>query len=247
MRQRARVLVAIDGPAGAGKSTVARRVAERLGFVLLDTGALYRAVALAAHRAGVGFDRDDEVSAIAEGIAARRGLRVEPGGGTEGSGVRVLLDDEDVSKAIRTPEMSMGASRVSAIPRVRAALLALQRQAGEAGGVVLEGRDIGTVVFPDAEAKFFLTASPEERASRRHAELVQKGQTADLDATYREVVARDRADTERPIAPLRQADDAVLVDSSRRSIDEVVEEIVRDVTRREEELSRSSGGGDASG
>jgi cytidylate kinase len=147
--------------------------------------------------------------------------------------VRVLLGGEDVSRAIRTPEMSLGASRVSANPRVREALLAMQRQAGEGGGVVLEGRDIGTVVFPDAEVKFFLTATSTERASRRHTELTAKGQAVTLEDTLADVEKRDRADTLRPVAPLKQADDAVLVDSSGLPIEEVVAKMVDVVRARE--------------
>ena len=139
--------------------------------------------------------------------------------------MRVLLHGEDVSLLIRTPEMSSGASRVSAIPAVREALLAMQRRAGAEGGVVLEGRDIGTVVLPDAEAKFFLTAPPEVRARRRFDELAVRGKPVTFEETLAEVIARDRADTERPVAPLRCADDAVLVDSSGRPVDEIIEEM----------------------
>lgn len=222
---RARPIVAIDGPAGAGKSTLARRLADRLGFTLVDTGAMYRAVALAASRAGVAFTESDRVSALARGIVERRELRLE----RAPSGLRILLAGEDVTLAIRTAEMSMGASAVSAIPGVRAALLDLQRQAGEDGGVVLEGRDIGTVVFPDAEVKFFLTASDEVRARRRFEELRKRGLDVSFEATLEEVRVRDRQDSERPIAPLRKADDAVLVDSSGRAIEDVLGELVRHV------------------
>jgi cytidylate kinase len=149
-----------------------------------------------------------------------------------GSGMRVRLRGEDVSTLIRSPEMSQGASRVSAIPAVRDALLAMQRRAGAEGGVVLEGRDIGTVVLPDAEAKFFLTASPEVRARRRFDELAARGKTVTFEETLADVVARDRADTERPVAPLRRAADAILVDSSGRPVDEVIEEMARVVEER---------------
>jgi cytidylate kinase len=222
-------VVAIDGPAGAGKSTVARRLAARLGFTLVDTGALYRAVALAARRAGVAWDDEPSVADVARRIVASRALELVP---HADKGVKVLLEGEDVSDAIRAADMGMGASRVSAIGGVREALFQLQRQAGENGGVVLEGRDIGTVVFPDAEAKFFLTASPEVRAKRRYDELVQRGERVDYDATLADVRARDLQDSTRPIAPLRQAEDAVLVDSSGRPVDEVVEEMAAKVSAR---------------
>lgn len=222
--------VAIDGPAGAGKSTVAKRLAERLGFLHVDTGALYRTVALAARRAGAAWDDEPAVAAVAEAVVAERRIRMEK---PEGSGaMRVILDGEDVSSLIRTPDMSAGASRVSAIAAVRGALLDLQRQAGAEGGVVLEGRDIGTVVFPDAEVKLFLTATPEERARRRHEELVEKGVATTYEATLQDQLARDKADTERPVAPLRRADDAVLIDSTGRDIDAVIEEMVRVVEAR---------------
>jgi cytidylate kinase len=232
MSKRARVLIAIDGPAGAGKSTVARMVADRLGYVLVDTGAMYRAVAVAAARAGLSFEDEESVAKLATELADGRRIRLVADRSIPGSGVRVMVDEADVSRDIRTPEMSLGASRVSAIPRVREALLAMQRQAGEGGGVVLEGRDIGTVVFPDAEVKFFLTATSHERASRRHSELAAKGQSVTLEETLADVEKRDRADTLRPVAPLKQADDAVLVDSSGIAIEEVVSQMVEVVRER---------------
>lgn len=225
---RARPVVAIDGPAGAGKSTVARRLAARLGFTLVDTGALYRAVALAARRQGVAWDDEARVTSVAKAIVASRSLALTP---DAAKGVRVWLEGEDVSDAIREADMGMGASRVSAIGGVREALFQLQRLAGEEGGVVLEGRDIGTVVFPDAESKFFLTATPEVRARRRYDELVHRGQKVDYESTLADVVARDHQDSTRPIAPLRQADDATVVDSSNRAIDDVVEEMAARVAR----------------
>jgi len=231
------VIVAIDGPAGAGKSTVARRLADRLGFLLLDTGALYRVVALAAQRADVPWPDEQSVADVADRLVREEAIALEraersaaPGEG--GSGVRVLLAGEDVSQAIRTPELSLGASRVSAIPAVRRALLDLQRQLGQTGGVVVEGRDIGTVVFPDAPVKFFLTASLAERARRCFDELRARGVDGDLESTQREVEERDRADRERPVAPLRQAEDAILVDSTDRPVGEIIAEMARLVEAR---------------
>lgn len=223
MPGRTKPIVAIDGPAGAGKSTVARRVADALGFVLVDTGAMYRTVALAAKRAGVAFGDAEGATRVAEQLVAEQSLVFER---DPTAGIRVKLGGEDVSEAIRTPEIAQGASLVSAHPGVRAALLDLQRLAGKDGGVVLEGRDIGSVVFPDAEAKFFLTASAETRARRRHAELVSKGQTLGFEETLADVKKRDAQDEGRAIAPLKQADGAILVDSSDLSIDTTVEKVL---------------------
>jgi cytidylate kinase len=223
-------IVAIDGPAGAGKSTAARRLAARLGFAMVDTGAIYRAVALSATRAGVALDDDARLGPVLATVQ----IRFEPPS-REGEGQRVLLDGEDVSQAIRTPQMSLGASAVSARPVVRAALLGLQRQLATApanAGAVLEGRDIGTVVFPDADAKFFLTASPEVRARRRHAELTAKGDAATYEAVLADQLKRDRDDSARAVAPLRPAADAVQVDTSGLSLDDVVELVAREVAAR---------------
>lgn len=204
-------VLAIDGPAGAGKSTVSRRVADRLGYVLVDTGALYRTVALIALRRGLTGG-----PAIAEAARASD-IRLD--------GSRVTLDGRDVSTEIRTPEVSRQASVVSALPEVRAALLELQRAEArrQPGGAVVEGRDIGTVVFPDAELKIFLTASLEARATRRAAEPAFQGRShAEV---MREIDQRDARDSERAIAPLKAADDAVVVDTTHKTIDGVVEEI----------------------
>jgi cytidylate kinase len=220
---RDRPIVAIDGPAGAGKSTVARRLADELGFVLVDTGALYRSVALAAKRANLAWPDADRVTALAQAVVARRALSFAR---DPGRGVRVHLDEEDITDAIRAADIGMGASTVSAHPGVRAALLDLQRQAGFAGGVVLEGRDIGTVVFPDAELKFFLTATPSVRAQRRFDELVARGAETTFEQTLADVIRRDEQDTTRLVAPLRQADDATRVDSSDMTIEQAVEFIV---------------------
>ena len=223
-------IVAIDGPAGAGKSTASRAVAARLGFAMVDTGAIYRTVALAATRAGVALDDDARLGALLPGVAIRFAPPATPG-----TGQRVLLGDEDVSVLIRTPPMSLGASKVSARPVVRAGLLDLQRRLALApgnAGAVLEGRDIGTVVFPDADAKFFLTASPEERARRRHAELQAKGDPSSFDEVLADQLRRDRDDSERAVAPLRPAGDAVVVDTSGIPLDAVVDRLVRDVEGR---------------
>ena len=177
-----RLIVAIDGPAGAGKSTAARLLAARLGYALLDTGAIYRSMALRARERGVTWDDGPGVAALADGIDIAFRL--------DGAVNHVTLNGQDVTTAIRTPEISDGASRVSALPEVRAALLGLQRRIGAAGGVVVEGRDVGTVVFPQAEAKFFLTASTDERARRRVAELAAAGKPVDADQTKAELVAR---------------------------------------------------------
>ena len=212
----------IDGPAGAGKSTVCKRLAVALGYRLLDTGAIYRAVALEAQRQGVSWDDGARCAAIAQALDIDFQF--------DGDVNKVFLGGADVSSAIRTPEISQAASKVSALPDVRAALLGLQRRLGVRGGIVAEGRDVGTVVFPDAEAKFFLTASIDIRARRRQAELASNGRTVALDEVAREVQERDDRDSSRAAAPLRQADDAVLVDSSALGIDAVVarmEEVVR--------------------
>jgi CMP/dCMP kinase len=223
MPGRARPIVAIDGPAGAGKSTVARLVADALGFVLVDTGAIYRAVALASERAGVSWADGINLGKLARKLVQDTSIRFE--------GSQVFLEREDVSTAIRTPQIGMGASQVSAHADVRAALLDLQRQAGAKGGVVLEGRDIGTVVFPDAEVKIFLTASAEIRAQRRFEELTAKGNNdVTLASTLEDVRKRDAQDTGREHAPLRQAESATLVDSTDLSIGQTVDLIV-DITR----------------
>lgn len=226
---RSRPVIALDGPAGAGKSTVARKLAAALGFTLVDTGAIYRSVTLEATRRGVVLRDAAAVGEVARDLVARRLLRFSP---SASGAVGVFLGDDDVSAAIRTPEVGMGASVVSQVPAVREALLDMQRQAGEHGGVVLEGRDIGTVVFPDAEVKFFLTASDEIRARRRQAELEAKGEAPTFERTLEEVRERDRQDSTRAIAPLRRADDAILVDSSLVGIDEVVASMLDHVRRK---------------
>jgi len=215
-------IVAIDGPAGAGKSTVARELARRLGFTIVDTGAIYRAVALAAQRAGIGWEDD---AGLARLLDAGLGISFAPAG----DGQSVLLHGDDVTEAIRTPEISRGASVVSARPVVRQKLLGLQRQLGRGAprGAVLEGRDIGTVVFPDADVKFFLTANDEARAARRHAELADKGLPVPLGEVLADQRRRDKDDSERAIAPLKPAADALVVDTTGMDLGEVVDQCYR--------------------
>jgi CMP/dCMP kinase len=220
-----KVIVTIDGPAGAGKSSVAKQLARRLGYRLLDTGAIYRAVALVAQRQTVAWTDAPACAAIARGLDIRFDF--------VGDRNHVYLRDDDVTAAVRAPAISQGASQVSAHPEVRAALLELQRRLAAGGGVVVEGRDTGTVVFPDAEAKFFLTASPEERARRRVAELAAAGTAVDYAVTLREITERDQRDASRDIAPMVAAPDAVLVDSSMQTLEEVVDSLETVVTTRQ--------------
>ena len=226
--------MAIDGPAGAGKSTVTRKVADRLGYVIVDTGALYRVVALVAERADVSFDDAERASALAEALVAEQAVQLRR---NDNGSTKVQLRGQDVSMAIRTQTIGQGASKVSAHPGVRRALLEMQRGQGREGGVVLEGRDIGTVVFPDAEAKFYLTAKAEVRAQRRFDELAVNGTPPAFEDVLSEVNERDRRDSTRPVAPLRQAEDAQLVDSSALTIEQVVELIVAQVRSVERRLA----------
>lgn len=208
-----KLVIAIDGPVGSGKSTAARRVAELLGYTYIDTGAMYRAVALKALRRKISLDATGELVALAG--AARIDLRAQDGG------QNVLLDGEDVTKEIRTPEVSQEASKIAVIEGVRRVLVAEQRRAGAKGGVVMEGRDIGSIVFPDAELKVFLTASDEVRARRRWLEHQQKGDAIDLARTLDEIRERDRRDASREHSPLIRANGAVLVDSTAMEAEEV--------------------------
>jgi cytidylate kinase len=207
------LVIAIDGPSGAGKSTLAKRLARELEFVYLDTGAMYRALALKVLRKGIDLADDARLTDLIGSTAID--LR------EEGGKLIVLLDGEDVASQIRTPEVSQMASKVSALRAVRARMLELQREMGQRGSVVAEGRDIGTVVFPDAEVKVFLDASIGERTRRRWRELRDAGRGVELQETQREMEERDRRDSERDVAPLRKAEGALLIDSSVASADEV--------------------------
>ncbi|HUJ31473.1 MAG TPA: (d)CMP kinase [Candidatus Acidoferrum sp.] len=213
-----KLIIAIDGPVGSGKSTLARRVAEMMGYVYIDTGAMYRAVALKALQRGISLDAVDALEALAR--ETRIDLRAQDGA------QRVLLDGEDVTDAIRTPDVAQAASKIAVVSGVRHVLVAEQRRAGQQGGVVMEGRDIGSVVFPDAQLKIFLTASPEVRAERRWREHRQKGDAIDLARTLDEIHERDRRDQERVSSPLIRAADAVLVDSTAMEPEEVARLVV---------------------
>lgn len=217
--------IAIDGPSGAGKSTLARRLAEALGYLYVDTGAIYRTVGLAVKRRGADpGDRGAVAALLPE-------LRVELSYGPDGL-QHMLLDGEDVTAAIRAHEISAYTSSVSALPEVRDLLLEMQRRAARAHNVIMDGRDIGTKVLPDADLKIFLTAAPEERARRRYEELLQRGQRAEYETVLRDVAARDRQDMNRAVSPLRRAEDAVLVDTTENSFDESFERLLALVKER---------------
>ncbi len=216
------MVIAIDGPAGSGKSTIARLVAARLGFAYLDTGAMYRAVTLAALEQGV----DPTDGAALGRLASTLSLRLEPANAPTGQSQSiVLLDARDISTEIRTAAVTAGVSQVSAHPEVREAMTSVQRSLATGRDAVLEGRDIGTVVFPDAEVKVFLTASSVERARRRRQQLVQQGISVPTDEVQRDIERRDGLDSSRAAAPLRKADDAVEIDTTHLSIEQVVEAV----------------------
>lgn len=225
MRERSparRPTVAIDGPTAAGKSTVARGVARRLGFAYIDTGAMYRVVALAAIRRGVDLADGAALKRLASATEMRQGEDEE----------RILADGEDVTAAIRSPEVSTASSIVSAVPGVRSALVARQRAIATAGGVVMEGRDIGTVVLPDAEVKVFLQATLEARVQRRHAELTARGVAITMEEVRRQEAERDERDQTRAHSPLRAAADAVVIDTTLQTSEQIIEAIVRLVRER---------------
>lgn len=202
-----KIRVAIDGPGGAGKSTVAKAMAKRFGFIYVDTGAIYRTVGLRVRRAEADPKSEEEVAPL---LASTKIEMKYDESGTQ----RMFLNGEDVSESIRTPEMSMYASDVSALPKVRAFLLEMQRSFARENSVVMDGRDIGTVVLPNAEVKIFLTAAPEERARRRYLELQAKGTECTFEQVLADMNLRDKNDSERAAAPLKQADDAILVDTT---------------------------------
>jgi cytidylate kinase len=214
-----KIVIAIDGPSGAGKSTVARAVAERLGYLYVDSGAMYRAVGLAALEQGLDPHDAEKVAACAAPLE----INLEKAVG----GIRVKLDGRDVTEAIRRPPVAQAASVVATIPRVRELLVAQQQRIGAAGGIVMEGRDIGTVVFPRAELKVFLTASVEERARRRYEQQREQGIESSLEKTRREVEERDHRDRTRKVSPLVQAPDAVYLESTAMTAADVVDVIVR--------------------
>ena len=214
--------VAIDGPAGAGKSTISRKAAAELGYIYIDTGALYRTVGLNALRNGVDIQNDEAVIAtLTDDLKVE--LRFIDGE------QRMFLNNEDVSDAIRTPEASMAASRVSAVPKVREYLFDLQKNLAKNNNCIMDGRDIGTVVLPDADVKIFLTASPEARAERRFKELQEKGMDASYEDVLADMIKRDYDDSHRAIAPLKQADDAILCDTSGNELEQSIELIIRTI------------------
>lgn len=215
------MIVAIDGPAGSGKSTIAKLVAGRLGFHYLDTGAMYRAVAFRALQTGAPLDDEARVAAIAR--SERIDFEHETG---EALPTRVLIGGEDVTPAIRTPEVDSAVSAVASMPSVREAMVEQQRALGSARNIVVEGRDIGTVVFPDAEVKVFLTASPAERARRRTEQQAAEGHDVEAEVVHRAMERRDMLDSTREVAPLARAEDAESIDSTGLSIDEVVDRVV---------------------
>jgi CMP/dCMP kinase len=226
------LIIAIDGPSGAGKSTLAKRLAKELGFIYVDTGAMYRALALKVLREGVDLADDVSMARLIESTTID--LQVD-------GALQVLLDGADVAAEIRTPQVSQMASKASALPAVRARMLELQRDMARRGNIVAEGRDIGTVVFPQAEVKIFLQASAAERARRRFAELQAAGQSVDLTETLREIEERDKRDSERDLAPLRQADDALMIDSSSVDANQVTARVLAHIgtKTRENQIDRS--------
>jgi cytidylate kinase len=217
-RNRKKLTIAIDGPSGAGKSTVAKSLAKRLGYVYIDTGAMYRSVALKVKEKGISPEDRSALKELASSLHVTFA--------TEGDQTHVFCDGEDITSAIRTPEISRLASFISKQKEVRKSLVQFQRKMGEEGGVVLEGRDIGTVVFPDADVKFYLDADRDERVRRRYDEMIQRGMEVDFRETKEALVQRDHDDMNRTHSPLKRANDALWIDSTHRSVEEVVAEMV---------------------
>ena len=217
-------IITIDGPSGAGKSTISKLLAAKLHYTYLDTGAMYRVVGLQVKRSGLDLEAEDAKEKLNQ-LLNTLDMKLAPG--EEGQETRAFLAGEDVSDAIRTPEMAMVASRVSAEPEVRVKLTEMQRAIASNGKIVAEGRDMGTVVLPDARFKFFLDATPEERVRRRQKQLLEKGQKAEYKKLLSQIQKRDRDDSTRSLAPLKPAADAIIIDSSRMSIDEVVSFILQ--------------------
>src|SRR5210317_1782375 len=220
-------IITIDGPSGAGKSTISKLLASRLHYTYLDTGAMYRVVGLQVERAGLDLEADGAREKLVQLLAGLDMTLLAPG--EEGRETRAFLDGEDVSDVIRTPEMAMVASRVSAEPEVRKKLTEMQRAIGQNGAIVAEGRDMGTIVFPEASYKFFLDATPAERAKRRQQQLMEQGQRVEYGELLTQIQKRDRDDSSRALAPLKPAPDAVVIDSSEMSIDEVVSFMLKTV------------------
>ena len=226
------LIIAIDGPAASGKSTTAQLLAKKLGYLYIDTGAMYRACALKAKKMGIDINDEESIRNLLDFID----IRIE----NDNSKNRILLDGEDVSEDIRADDISSLASAISAIPAVRYKMVELQRKMGEKGSVILDGRDIGTFVFPDAEVKFFLTASPEIRAKRRWLELQQKGIDKNFSEVLADLVKRDNNDSQRALAPLKKAEDAIEIDTSNMTIEEQTETLYKIILSKLEEECKCS-------
>lgn len=226
MTEQSAPVITIDGPGGSGKGTIAGLLAARIGWNLLDSGALYRLLAFAAQNHGVDLTNEEVLTRLAAHLDVQ--FVADEGQGEQ----RIILEGEDVTRAIRTEAIGAGASQVAALPAVREALLQRQRAFREAPGLVADGRDMGTVVFSDAELKIFLTASPQERAERRYKQLLQKDETANLASLLDEIMARDERDMNRSVAPLKPADDAIMVDSTDMSIEQVLETVQMEAHKR---------------